>query len=227
MTTRSPSLPKETMKRTGTGTRAEKSRRVRAALLKAAGEVVGERGYADASVARITMRAGVAQGTFYRHFNSQQEPFDELLPRAGQEMIEFVSRAVDPNARGALRERQRLDGYLNFLSENPGFYRVLYEAKTLAPHAYKEHIDNVVTGYKRSLMRSWDRDELPGYEESDIEAVAYMLTAIRDYFSLRYGHEIGDQVISRRVSRTYMKLICRGVFAEREVEERDSKASSA
>lgn len=193
-------------------TRAERSEQTREALLRAAGEVVGEVGYQNASVAFITMRAGVAQGTFYNYFDSRQDLFDELLPRMGADMLGFILDHVDEAARGADRERQRFEAYLKFLSETPGFYRVLYEAETLAPEAHRKHIANVVTGYKRSLKRSWERGEMPAYDEDEIEAVAYMLTAIRDYFSLRYGREMSNEAVSRQVVETYTKFISSGIF---------------
>ncbi len=46
-------------------TRAEKAAHNRAKLMRAAQEVIGDYGYAEASVARIVERAGLAQGTFY------------------------------------------------------------------------------------------------------------------------------------------------------------------
>ena len=43
---------------------------------EAATKIVGKYGYAEASVARITDEAGVAQGTFYNHFENRQELLD-------------------------------------------------------------------------------------------------------------------------------------------------------
>lgn len=194
-------------------TRAERSEQTRNALLDAAGEVVGELGYQDASVARITLRAGVAQGTFYNYFNSRQDLFDELLPRMGQEMLTYIQDKVDIYVSGAERERQRFAAYLDYLRENPGFYRVLYQAETLAPQAHRDHIDNVVSGYVRSLKRGLDRGEMPMYDAEEIEAIAYILTAIRDYFSMRYGSEMCDEAVTRKAIDTYTKVILHGVFS--------------
>ena len=49
--------------------------------------MVGRLGYAEASVARITELADVAQGTFYNHFESRQELLDQLLPAIGRQMV--------------------------------------------------------------------------------------------------------------------------------------------
>ena len=43
--------------------------------------IVGELGYAGASVALITARADVAQGTFYNYFESRQDLLDQLQLR--------------------------------------------------------------------------------------------------------------------------------------------------
>src|ERR1700740_3842781 len=76
-------------------TRAQKSEEARAALFQAAAEIVGEYGYADASITRITQRANLAHGTFYHYFASRQDIFDELLPVLGAQMMEHIRhRAV-------------------------------------------------------------------------------------------------------------------------------------
>lgn len=51
------------------GLRTKKLLKNRRALFHA--EVVVELGYADTSIARITQRAGRAQGTFYLYFSSR------------------------------------------------------------------------------------------------------------------------------------------------------------
>lgn len=48
----------------GARNRNEKAELIRDCLFRAAGEVVGEVGCADASIALITSKAGLAQGTF-------------------------------------------------------------------------------------------------------------------------------------------------------------------
>lgn len=48
-------------------------------LMAATLELLAEGGYAAASVAAITSRAGVAAGTLYRHFASKEELFVELF----------------------------------------------------------------------------------------------------------------------------------------------------
>jgi len=72
--------------------RNERGKMIREALFKAAAEVVGEHGYQEASISMITQRAGVAQGTFYNHFQSRQDILDQLLPALGREMMEHIAK---------------------------------------------------------------------------------------------------------------------------------------
>lgn len=72
-------------------------------LLEATLELLAEGGYAAASVAAITSRAGVASGTLYRHFASKEELFVELFremcSREVAAMREAASVAPDPLAK--------------------------------------------------------------------------------------------------------------------------------
>lgn len=198
-------------------TRAERSEQTREALEKAAGEIVGEVGYQEASIAKITARAGIAQGTFYNYFESRQELFRELLPGMGAEMVAFISEKLSKDARGANRERERMTAYLEFQKERPAFYRILYEAATLAPEAHNEHVRKVVEGYTRSLRRSLERGEMPDYDESELETIAYMLIAIRDYLSMRYGRDEADPCEIEKIIGTYTKMINGGLFRDSDI----------
>ena len=71
-------------------TREEKARDTYMRILEAAAQVVGDDGYADASVSKITRLAGVAQGTFYNYFESRQHVFDKLLPYMGRQMLDHI-----------------------------------------------------------------------------------------------------------------------------------------
>jgi AcrR family transcriptional regulator len=48
-------------------------------LLRAVGEAVAERGYSDVTVEMIVKRAHVSYSTFYKHYDSKQECFDDLF----------------------------------------------------------------------------------------------------------------------------------------------------
>src|SRR6478735_5646536 len=99
-------------------TRSEKNDDVKRRLFGAAAKVVGKYGYAEASVARITDLAGVAQGTFYNHFENRQELLDQLLPKIGTDMVGFI-RARTGTANAARQEIERFGAFFDFIHEIP------------------------------------------------------------------------------------------------------------
>jgi len=64
----------------------------RSQLLAAAGRSFAAKGYHGTGVADIVAEAGVARGTFYRHFESKREAFTAVL----QQMMADVVRVVRP-----------------------------------------------------------------------------------------------------------------------------------
>jgi AcrR family transcriptional regulator len=92
-------------------TRAEKAEATRTRLFEAAIGIVGEMGYAAASVALITARANVAQGTFYNYFESRQDLLDQLLPSLSLRLHALIRQRVMEAPDDAIeREKARLAG---------------------------------------------------------------------------------------------------------------------
>src|SRR5260370_14298455 len=108
--------------------RVERNAWTKKKIFDAATKVVGKYGYAEASVARITEVAGVAQGTFYNHFENRQELLDQLLPKIGMDMVQFI-RARTGAAYAAKQEIERFSAFFDFIREVPEFLRILNEAE--------------------------------------------------------------------------------------------------
>ncbi len=189
-------------------TRAEKNERTRAALLEAAAQVVGETGYANASIAAITVEAGVAQGTFYNYFESREELFDRLLPYLGERMLDYIGERTRDLPDGGEREEAGLRAFFSFLDERTEFYRVLYEAETFAPSAFRAHTDNVARGFVRVLKRGAERKFTP----RQLEAISFMLMGARHYLAMRYARgEEGSRRVPDWVIKTYMDMLRGGL----------------
>ena len=80
--------------------RTRRGQDTRDAILRAAEVVIGETGFAAASIADITRKAGIAQGTFYIYFQSKDEVFRELVLEMSRLTRAFLTEA-DPSARPA------------------------------------------------------------------------------------------------------------------------------
>lgn len=193
-------------------TRVERSKLIREALFRAAAEIVGDVGYQGASVALITQRAGVAQGSFYNHFENRQDILDQLLPVIGREMLEYVRGCAKQGKTLIEKEELSLVGFFDFLKLNPHFFRTLNEAESFAPKAYRAHLDLVSKGYVAFLKRARKDGDLGAFEDRELEVVAFVLMAARSYLAWRYVYGAEQQVsIPKWVIIAYMKFIRQGM----------------
>jgi AcrR family transcriptional regulator len=195
-------------------TRAEKGEKIRHDLLLAAAKVVGKVGYSNAQVSRITALANVGQGTFYNHFESRQDLFDQLLPTLGVELLDFIRvRAAD--APSALeRERRSFTAFFEFLKESPEFYRILYEAEVFAPKAFAAHMEKIAEAYIRTLQRDVEKGGIVAMDPNALEVLAFTLMGARHYLCMRFARRNGRVVdLPEWVVETYMRLVAKGIAA--------------
>lgn len=192
--------------------KVEKSEITQQAIFDSAVKVVGAIGYDEASVARITERAGIAQGTFYYHYESRQHLFDQLLPRLGDELIRRVRTARIGGKTFLDREERGFRAFFDYLIEMPEFHRILSEAEVFSPTGYRNHIRNMIDGYVRSLKRAVAAGEIIPLNDRELEVAADLLLAARHYLAMRFvhwgerGHRLPDWVV-----RAYMRLITGGL----------------
>ncbi|CAN7774176.1 TetR/AcrR family transcriptional regulator [Cupriavidus necator] len=193
-------------------TRAERADALRNKILAAASAVVGQYGYAEASINRITEAAGIAQGTFYLYFESRQALFDVLLPHVGADMLAYIGESVAGAQSFIEVEERGFLAFFAFLRAHPGFFRVLNEAEVAAPTAHATHMELITTHYVRSLERALAAGEITEFAGEELEALAYMFQAARSYLYMRYvkggneSKELPDWLV-----QTYMKLVRHGL----------------
>jgi len=194
-------------------TRVQRSEEVRDALFQAAAEIVGEYGYIDASITRITQRASLAQGTFYNYFASRQEIFDELLPVLGAKMLVHIRQHVSGANSFLEREERSFRAFFSFLKRMPYFLRILNEAEIFAPKAHRQHFRNISGGYLRFLQKARKHGEIADLKDEELEALAYILIAARGYLALRYMTPDGVVDLPEEAVRSYMHLVSSGIIA--------------
>jgi AcrR family transcriptional regulator len=192
--------------------RVERNAWTKQKIFDAATKVVGKYGYAEASVARITEEAGVAQGTFYNHFENRQELLDQLLPKIGIDMVRFI-RDRTSTAHTARQEIERFSAFFDFIRQVPEFLRILNEAEFFAPNGYQKHFDNISTAYVRILQRARQAGTVNGYSDEEFEAIVQMLMGARGYLSRRYSYSGGAvTAVPEHIITAYQKLVTGGLF---------------
>jgi AcrR family transcriptional regulator len=187
-----------------------RGRRTRQALLDAAEQVFAEYGWEAASIVKITERAKVSQGTFYRYFVSKQAIFDELV----DDLNRRVRRAMaEGAARGRTRteiERHGFEAFFRFTAEHPALYRVIRQAEFASPRALHRHYERIADGYSQALAQSMEAGEIA---RGDPEVLAYALMGIGELIGMRWILWNEAAAVPPEVIEEMMSFIRRGLGA--------------
>lgn len=159
--------------------RLEKNERTREDLLTAALGVVGEMGYARASIAKIAEAAGLSTGTFYLHFPSKEELYDQLLPWANIRLTEMVPLKLKPGERYMAFEERNIRGFFDYIRMDLGFARVMLEAEVAAPKAWAEYTAVRQVAYMAVMEEAWRNGEFPAYRLDELPQLCTLLVGLR------------------------------------------------
>lgn len=187
--------------------RTERGRRTLRALLDAAADEFGEKGFHDAAIAKIAERAGIAIGSFYTYFESKEAIFRALV----QDMSRQVKEHVVPTI---LREPDRLSGeragiaaFIDFVRHHKALYTIIDQARFVAADAHHDHYQGIADGYRASLDQAAARGEIrPG----DNEVRAWAIMGMNVFLGLRYG-VWSDDGTADAIARAASDLIASGL----------------
>ena len=188
-------------------------------ILDAAEEVFGEFGYHEASIAEITRRAGVAQGTYYIYFHSKREIFAELVEDIGKRLRAQMRAAIVGVGNRLEVERRGFEAFFTFVAEHRRIYRIVQEAERVAPEAFFNYYQKISQGYIRSLTQAMGEGEVRAMNP---EAIAYALMGIGHFVALRWlvwpsGAEAqpnGTGALPEEVFASLMDFIVHGLMPD-------------
>jgi AcrR family transcriptional regulator len=133
----------------------------REGIVTAARELVAHGGYAEAQVAAVAQRAGVATGTVYRHFPSKAELFAEVFRNASQHEVDAVVDAARKN--GAATAPARIAAAVET------FARRALRGRRLAWALIAEPVDPAVEAERLVFRRAY-RDAFAGVIDDGVAA---------------------------------------------------------
>ncbi|MBS0481536.1 MAG: TetR/AcrR family transcriptional regulator [Proteobacteria bacterium] len=165
--------------------RTERGRRTQRAILDAAAAEFGEKGFHDSSIVSITIRAGVALGSFYTYFESKEALFKALVQDMSGRVRDQVAPVLTAHTGGAVEaEGAALEAFLRFARSHKEIYRIIDEAEFVAPDDWRAHYLNTAARILERLQAARDRGEL-GVEPNEVHAWAIM--GMNVFLGLRFG----------------------------------------
>jgi AcrR family transcriptional regulator len=106
-------------------TQVERSETTRAALIAAARELFGERGYGDVGTEEIVARAGVTRGALYHQFDDKRDLFRAVVVSLEEQVIARVALEATTGAATAGDVLRKVVGAWLDVCEDPVVNRVL------------------------------------------------------------------------------------------------------
>lgn len=143
-------------------------------ILEAAEEVFAELGFHEASIVKVTERAGVALGTFYLYFDSKQAVFEALVIDLNTRVRQSMSEAMAGASSRVEAERGGFEGFFRFTAEHPALYRVVREAEFVSPSVMRLHYERIVESYTAGLTAAQAAGDIDPLLDPAIAAWALM-----------------------------------------------------
>jgi len=148
-------------------------------LLDAAEEMFGELTYDRASVAEITRRAGVAQGTFYVYFPDKKAAFVELVKELNHGLRKAISISVEGLTERIEIERTGFRTFYDYVSRHRALYKIVREAEFVSPEIYRWHYNRLAEGYIKGLETAMADGQLRS--DLDPKTISYVLMGIAEF----------------------------------------------
>jgi AcrR family transcriptional regulator len=106
-------------------------------------EVFVARGFHAAAMDEIADRAGVSKPVLYQHFPGKQELYLALLDESVESIIEAVRKALRSTNDNRQRVNATFQAYFEYIAENRGTFRLVFESDFSNEPAVRERLDRV------------------------------------------------------------------------------------
>jgi AcrR family transcriptional regulator len=187
--------------------KTRRGRETREKLLHAAEAEFGERGYADASIASITQRAGVALGTFYVYFESKEEIFRALVTHMGELTRQWIVERVADAPDRLTAERQGIEAFIEFVRSHRNLYRVVSMAQFVAEDAFRDYYTVFANAYGENLERAASEKEI---RDGDSEVWTWALIGMTVFLGMRFS-DWDEQRSAEDIAAAASDLISKGM----------------
>ncbi|MCM3740665.1 TetR/AcrR family transcriptional regulator [Oceanobacillus luteolus] len=152
-------------------------------ILTTAEQVFGEKGYYETSVAEITLRTGVAQGTFYNYFPTKKAVFDELIYQLSSDLRFAIKEAMEEQEGFEEKQRAGYHAFFKWVLDHRNLYSVVQQLVLVDPSLYRWYYEKLADGFIKSIETAIDGGDckplLP-------ETIAYSMMGIGQFIGMRW-----------------------------------------
>ncbi|MCD4525401.1 TetR/AcrR family transcriptional regulator [Nocardioides sp. cx-173] len=117
----------------------------RAQLLSSALEVFVAQGYHAAAMDDIAERAGVSKPVLYQHFPGKLDLYLALLDVSCDQIIDNCRVALESTQDNKLRVGAAVDAFFEYVANDSGAFRLVFESDLTNEPAVREHVDRVTS----------------------------------------------------------------------------------
>jgi AcrR family transcriptional regulator len=196
----------------GTGRQTRSARRreaTRDQIVRAAERVMAEKGVHATKIADIAAAADVGVGTFYLHFETKQELFDELVADAVARLQTAIEEARQSTTDPMEQVRAATRAVCRFASDNRSVFRIVF-GHGGTYHDVVRDAQAVFAADLESVLRTGVASGRVGAVDPGIaaEAVVGMTTQLLAWWTAEEGVSIDD------LEATLTTLTVRGLAPE-------------
>ncbi|MDR3570271.1 MAG: TetR/AcrR family transcriptional regulator [Syntrophobacteraceae bacterium] len=143
-------------------------------VLEAALEVFSQKGFHPATMDEIAEKAGVGKGTLYRHFETKEKLFAELVRLRLEGLEKNAIRAIDGNDDVLTMISKYIRIYFEFFDRNQRLYRlIMQENLDLGEHAPDQYFKKVLRAVPNLKRKVYEGTQQGILKDVDFQTVFY------------------------------------------------------
>lgn len=189
----------------------KKGKETRRKILATAEKIFGEKGYFETSVAEITLRTGVAQGTFYNYFPSKKAVFDCLIREMSSNLRYSIKQAMEGYETFEEKQRAGYFAFFKWVLEHRDLYSIIQQSVLVDRDLYRWYYEKLASGFVRAIKDAIDTGDC---KPLNPETVAYCMMGIGQFIGMRWvlweGEIVPDDVFDEA-----MEVIFYGINMKR------------
>lgn len=152
-------------------------------ILDTAEDIFGEKGYFETSIAEITLRAGVAQGTYYNYFSTKKEVFEELIRQLSSSFRHQIKVAMEQETSFEAKQRAGYVAFFKWLTNHRNLYSIVQQSVLVDMNLYRWYYEKIAEGFIKAIEEAIDKKEC---KPLNPETVAYCFMGIGQFIGMRW-----------------------------------------